>query len=382
MVGTMKKGLFSLRSVGMTATLAAVTLGIGTAPALADNAAADTSGCKSPALSQPFASANDFNWYAYAPGESTDSFIGTGWSLSGGAKVVSTKLGDGADGSVLDLPSGSKAVSPVMCVSSDYSQVKAMVRTLAGGGGVGVYVAYEGTNTWNDPKHTGDLNGPGQGWGQSSQANLQPANHPGEQLVQITLEPRGENNELQVYDLASEADSTLAANSVDTSACAPPTLSEPFLSAGDSNWYTLAPGQSSNGFEGAGWTLTGGAKIVQNETPDGTTTSVLDLPAGSRAVSPVMCVTSDYPEARALVHSLKGGGGVALNVAYDGTTTWGHPHHTGDFNGPGHGWGLSGKTHIQPGNRAGWQLVQFTLLPNGSDDEYQVVDFEVDPRCR
>jgi hypothetical protein len=377
----MKKGLFSLRSVGMTAAFAMATLGMCTAPALADNAPADISACTTPQLSQPFASANDFNWYAYAPGESTDSFIGTGWRLSGGAKVVSTKLADGADGSVLDLPSGSKVVSPVMCVNSDYSQVKAMVRTLAGGGGVGVFVAYEGTNTWDNPKHTGDLNGPGQGWGQSSQANLQPANRTGYQLVQITLEPNGNNNEFQVYDLASKADSTLAANSVDASTCTPPTVSQPFLSAGDSNWYTLAPGQSSSGFEGTGWTLTGGAKIVQTETPDGTT-SVLDLPAGSRAVSPVMCVTSDYPEARALVHSLKGGGGVALNVAYDGTTTWGHPHHTGDLNGPGHGWGVSGKTGIQPGNRIGWQLVQFTLVPNGGDNEYQVVDFQVDPRCR
>jgi len=352
------------------------------ADASAARASVDTSACTANPLSQPYSNQGDWNWYAYAPGESADSFLGTGWTLSGGAKIVSTQLADGATGSVLDLASGAKAVSPVMCVSSDYLQAKAIVRNLAGGGGVGVYLAYEGTTTWNNPQHAGDLNGPGTGWGPSSQANLQTGNQPGYQLVQITLEGNGNNNEYQLYDLAAGADSTLAANSVDTSACTPPTLSQPFLTAGDSNWYTLAPGESADSFDGTGWTLTGGAKIVQTQKPDGTTTSVLDLPSGSRAVSPVMCVTSDYPEARADVRSLLGGGGVALSVSYDGTTTWGNPQHTGDLNGPGNAWGLSGQANIQPGNRTGWQLVQFTLQSNGNNNEYQITNFEVDPHCR
>jgi hypothetical protein len=345
-------------------------------------ASVDTSACSAHQLSQPFASQGDWNWYAYAPGESVDSFDGTGWTLSGGAKIVQTQLADGAKGSVLDLPSGARAVSPVMCVSSDYAQARAEVRNLTGGGGVAMYVAYEGTTTWNNPQHSGDLNGPGNGWGMSGQANIQPGNQPGWELVQFTLEPNGNNNEFQVYDLAAEASSTLAAASVDTSACTPPQLSQPFLSAGDSNWYTLAPGESSDSFDGTGWTLSGGAKIVQTQLADDTTTSVLDLPSGSKAVSPVMCVTSDYPEARALVRSLLGGGGVAMYVAYDGTTTWNNPQHSGDLNGPGNGWGLSGQANIQPGNQPGWQLVQFTLEPNGSNNEFQLLSFEVDPRCR
>lgn len=73
--------------------------------------------------------------------------------------------------------------------------------------------------------------------------------------------------------------------------------------------------------DGTGWTLSGGARVVHTELPDGTTESVLDLPAGSTAISPVMCVTSDYPEARADVRALSGGGGVAMSVAYQGTTT-------------------------------------------------------------
>jgi hypothetical protein len=351
------------------------------ADASAARAAVDTSTCRANQLSQPFSGQGDWNWYAYAPGQSADTFIGTGWTLTGGAKLISARLADGATGSVLDLPSGAKAVSPVMCVNHDYLQAKAIVHTVLGGGGVGLYVAYEGTTTWNNPQHVGDLGGPGNGWG-TAQANLQTANQTDYQLVQFTLQANGNGNEYQLYDLAAEADSTLAANSVDTSACTPPTLSQPFQTAGDLNWYTPAPGESASSFDGAGWTLTAGAKVIQTQLADGTTSSVLDLPNGSRAVSPVMCVTSDYPEARALVHSLTGGGGVGLYVSYDGTTTWGNPQHTGDLNGPSNAWGLSGKTNIQPGNRTGWQLVQFTLLPNGDNNEYQISNFEVDPHMR
>lgn len=378
----MTKSLFSRRSLGLGGVLSALFLALGATPALADTPGVDTSACAPPPLSQPFASANDFNWYAYVPGESVDSFAATGWTLSGGATIVQKQLADGATGSVLDLPSGSKAVSPVMCVSSDYAQTKAEVRNLTGGGGVGVYVAYEGTKTWDNPQHSGDLHGAGDGWGLSGQVNLQPSNQSGWQLVQFTLQPNGGDNEFQVYDLAVEADATAAQASIDTSACTPPDLSQPFLTAGDSSWYTPAPGQSPAGFDGTGWTLSGGAKVVETQLPDGTTESVLDLPAGSKAISPVMCVTSDYPEARAVVRALAGGGGVAMSVAYQGTTTWSHPEHSADLNGPGNRWGLSGRANIRPGHRSGWQLVQFTLQPKGDHNEFQVHDFEVDPRCR
>jgi hypothetical protein len=38
----------------------------------------------------------------------TNVFTGTGWTLSGGAKVVSATLADGTTGTVLDLPSGAR----------------------------------------------------------------------------------------------------------------------------------------------------------------------------------------------------------------------------------------------------------------------------------
>ena len=59
--------------------------------------------------------------------------------------------------------------------------------------------------------------------------------------------------------------------SIDTSACANPLLTQPFLSAHDSNWYTLIPGQTPGNFDGTGWQLSGGARIITTKLADGST---------------------------------------------------------------------------------------------------------------
>jgi hypothetical protein len=82
---------------------------------------------------------------------------------------------------------------------------------------------------------------------------------------------------------------------VDTSACYSPSFSQPFLSSGDARWYTLAPGESPNSFDGTGWTLTGGAQIKTAASADTSASPVLDLPSGSQAVSPPMCVSLTTP---------------------------------------------------------------------------------------
>lgn len=98
------------------------------ATSASSSAAASTSRCPEVALTQPFA--GDSNWYTLAPGESADDFAGTGWTLTGGARIVSTTLKDGATGDVLDLPAGATATSPAMCVDSDYPTVRMVTRTL------------------------------------------------------------------------------------------------------------------------------------------------------------------------------------------------------------------------------------------------------------
>jgi hypothetical protein len=102
-------------------------------------------------LSQPLLSVGDSNWYTLTPGESVDAF-GGGWTLSGGAQIQTTRLADGQTSQVLNLPSGSKAVSPVMCVDDGYQTARSEVRNVVGSQGVFFYVSYEGTNTWNNPQ--------------------------------------------------------------------------------------------------------------------------------------------------------------------------------------------------------------------------------------
>ena len=115
---------------------------------------------------------------------------------------------------------------------------------------------------------------------------------------------------------AKKASTQTATTPVDTSMCTAPPLTQPFLSWQDTNWYALAPGQTAGNFNGAGWVLSGGAKIATMKLANGTTGSVLDLPAGSQAVSPTVCLTSDYPNARMMVSNLSGsnGGHLATRV--------------------------------------------------------------------
>ena len=164
-----------------------------------------------------------------------------------------------------------------------------------------------------------------------------------------------------------------------TPACSPPTVSQPFAAFGDLNHYTLAPGQGADSFTGAGWTLTGGARVVSSQLQDGTQGTVLDLPAGARAVSPPMCVTNLDPTARTMVRDLAGSAGVDIRVTY--LTRHGHTVSTGNVKSHGRAWSLSRTVRIHPSSTSGWQLATFTLIPRGNHHaDYRVYDFYVDPR--
>jgi hypothetical protein len=174
-----------------------------------------------------------------------------------------------------------------------------------------------------------------------------------------------------------------ATTTVDTSMCnTNPLLSQPFLSAGDQSLYALAPGQTPGNFDGTGWTLSGGAKLVSTTLADGTIGSVLDLPAGAKAVSPTTCVSSNFPTARMMVRDVAGSQGVFFYVSYAGTSSWTTPKNTGQVHGTGTAWTLSGSVNLQPSGATGWQPVRFTLVPGGSAGEYQVYNFYVDPRMK
>ncbi len=171
----------------------------------------------------------------------------------------------------------------------------------------------------------------------------------------------------------------------EVSQCVEPKLTQPFLSFGDANWYTLTPGQAVGNFEGKGWVLSGGASIKKTTLYSGASGSVLDMPGGSKAVSPNFCVTSEYPTARTFVRNVLGASGVFFNVSYLGTKTWETPKNTGQFHGEGTGaWTLPPPINMQPENTLGWQIVRLTLIAGGtsSTTSYQLYNLYIDPYVR
>jgi len=165
--------------------------------------------------------------------------------------------------------------------------------------------------------------------------------------------------------------------------CQDPLLVNPFAPWGDLRDYVLVPGGEFSDAAGAGWQLRGGAKIVatqRNETPD----SVLDLPAGSVAVSPTVCVDIDYPTARLWSRTVSGSGFVAVAVAYQDTRTQYRPKLVDVLRNRGAGWSLSRDINIKPqltGRAAGWRRVAFVFAAvGGRSSEFQLDDLHVDPR--
>lgn len=187
---------------------------------------------------------------------------------------------------------------------------------------------------------------------------------------------------LVILAVAAAAVPAPAAASADTSMCPDPVFSQPFLPFGDGNRYTLIPGESFDNFDGGSWDLSGGATITQTTLADGAIGSVLDLPSGAKAVSPIVCVTSSYPTARTMVRDVKGSEGVFFYVSYEGTSTWNTPKNTGQVHGNSTAWTPATPVNMQPDNVAGWQPVRITLIPGGKTSDFQIYNLYVDPRMK
>jgi hypothetical protein len=109
---------------------------------------------------------------------------------------------------------------------------------------------------------------------------------------------------------------------------------------------------------------------------------VLDLPSGSTAVSPTVCVTAEYPRALIMVRNAVGAEGVFFYVSYANTATWNQPKNTGQVHGEGTATTLSDPVNLQPPNTSGWLLARFTLVPGGKSSDFQISEFWVDPFAR
>jgi hypothetical protein len=83
--------------------------------------------------------------------------------------------------------------------------------------------------------------------------------------------------------------------------CSTQTFSKPFAKFGDGASYTPMPGGSFEAGQ-AGWTMTGGAKVVTGNEPwkvnAASDSRSLYLPQGATATSPAMCVGIEHPTVR------------------------------------------------------------------------------------
>jgi len=194
----------------------------------------------------------------------------------------------------------------------------------------------------------------------------------------------------------------------DTSSCSDPVLTQPFTAFNDQNYYMLVPGESADNFDGGGWTLTGGASVTTTTLADGSSGSVLDLPSGATAVSPDVCVNSNYPTARTMVNDVAGFGAVLFSVSYQGPAPAAAPPPgsaaapppgpgpgAGSYQGPGPGsrwlrgagpgggWSLSNPLQLNAPNVADWEIAHFRFTSIGSQNsDFQLYDFYVDPYSR
>lgn len=186
---------------------------------------------------------------------------------------------------------------------------------------------------------------------------------------------------------APEANPASASTNRQLAVCPGQTFAQPFAEMGDSNYYTLVEG-SQFGSTTEGWTLVGGAKIVEGTRPDGSQGGTLELPSGSIAVSPPVCVTLQYPTARTWVDSLQNGGTLKMVVAYEASglkaATAALQASVGTIaTNPAEGWQLSEPFELNPqlaGSEEGVRTARFVYTAVGRKADFHVFGLYVDPR--
>lgn len=165
-----------------------------------------------------------------------------------------------------------------------------------------------------------------------------------------------------------------------TPTCNAPALAQVYSWAQDANWYAAIPGENWDAMSSSGWTLSGGAKIVSTTLADGVKGGVLDMPSGSKAISPQMCISNSYPFGRTEMKNIKGSAGVAISVSYLGAKGWGNSVPSGSQSGTSTVWSLPSAFTIPPSSVSGWQYAKFTITAQGSSSEYQLSNLYIDPR--
>ncbi|HET7444044.1 MAG TPA: hypothetical protein VFJ57_05235 [Solirubrobacterales bacterium] len=166
--------------------------------------------------------------------------------------------------------------------------------------------------------------------------------------------------------------------------CPGQTFSQPFLEFGDENFYTEA--QDSDFDAGSGdWTLRNGARLVGATDPDGSAGGALELPAGAYAISPPVCVTLQYPTARAWVRTVGGWGGVTVSVYYAKAKYGLAAADDVGYLGSDGAWDLSDPFEVKPelaGDAEGTREVRFVFSNRTWSSVFDLSGLFVDPRMR
>jgi len=165
-----------------------------------------------------------------------------------------------------------------------------------------------------------------------------------------------------------------------TEACPGQSFSQPFAALGDNNSYTLVPGSEFNN-PPEGWELRGGAQVVSTTVPNGSGGAALDLPSGSSAVSPPVCVTLRYPSARVYVRTLEGKSATAVAVSYFETKSETKPRPVGEVKATQGAWEASEPFSVLPqlgGKGDETREVRFVFTAGGSSNTL-IYDLYVDP---
>jgi hypothetical protein len=141
LVGLVGQRLARACSIGATAAAAMLISAASSQAALVIPGA-----CTVGAVSQPFLSWGDGATYVPVPGGDFEGSL-TGWTLTGGATVVSDSEPFGVAGSVgsysLLLPPGAVAVAPPTCVNIPHPTARMFVRTDAPGARLKVQTLYD-----------------------------------------------------------------------------------------------------------------------------------------------------------------------------------------------------------------------------------------------
>jgi hypothetical protein len=191
-------------SLALVAALATASSALADDGVIAETTAASQQECQAPVLSQPFWNLRDTRHYVLAPGGDFSDPGGAGWQFSGGARIVNDTRPDGTIGGSLYMPSGSTAVSPVMCVDMTYPTARLWARTLSGDGAVTFSVSYAATKSELKPHDVGHVKGDRRGWKLSGDVHIKPelaGNDDGWRRVAFVLTAGGKTGEFQLDDI-------------------------------------------------------------------------------------------------------------------------------------------------------------------------------------